>query len=480
MMKRLLMLVLLALVLGSSAMAQERFLVKEKNLSRAALLSRVASIDSRHDSLYVVYANEQEQKAMRELGFDYQTMPEPEAKALTVSTTVEELRQWNSYPSYDTYVQFMQQLVQRYPALCWLDTIGTSVQGRLILCLKLTSAVLADSAKPQFFYSSTIHGDEITGYYLMLRLADTLLSGYGTVAQYTALLDSVQVFINPLANPDGTYRGGNNNVSGSRRYNANSVDLNRNYPDPFGSDPLSAQQVENTAMINYFQQHQFRLSANLHGGSEVLNYPWDSFTSYERPHPSAPWWRRVCKKFIDTLRTQSQPAFDDVTSSGYIEGGDWYVIPNGRQDWVNYTMGCLEMTMEVSSTKTLGTQYLPVYWQGLQRPLVNYIHSILRDTAFIMLPQDTVPVVDTTTPTDTVSISILSLPPMKVYPNPTTGIVMLQEDNAASSQQPLRLYDMEGRLLATYPANTTKVEIKQPSGVYILRQGTRVSRIIKY
>ena len=54
----------------------------------------------------------------------------------------------------------------------------------------------------------------------------------GSDPQVTRLLDSTVVWINPLANPDGTYHGGNNSVNGAWRYNANSVDLNRNFADP--------------------------------------------------------------------------------------------------------------------------------------------------------------------------------------------------------------------------------------------------------
>ena len=51
-----------------------------------------------------------------------------------------------------------------------------------------------------------MHGDEITGYVTMLRLIDTLAKGYGIVPQFTYLLQNVEIWINPLADPDGTYK----------------------------------------------------------------------------------------------------------------------------------------------------------------------------------------------------------------------------------------------------------------------------------
>ena len=303
--------------------------------------------------------------------------PEPEplaVKAVTMASDVSQMAQWDRYPTYGTYVAMMQQWAADFPALCRLDTIGTSIQGRLILSLEIAGN-LADTTLPEFFYSSTIHGDEVTGYVMMLRLIDTLLHGYGSNPLYTQLVNTTRICINPLANPDGTYRSGDNTVQGAQRYNANYVDLNRNYPNPFGSSQANLQQ-ENAAMISYVGRHRFRLSANLHGGSEVMNYPWDCFTSAQRPHPKSAWWQEVCKRLVDTIHTYTGGHFNDVTSEGYIAGGDWYVITGGRQDYMNYYHNCLELTMEVSTTKLLSSSQLPVYWNFLQHSLVNYIDMI--------------------------------------------------------------------------------------------------------
>ena len=177
-------------------------------------------------------------------------------KAITMATTLEEMDTWDKYPTYEVYMAMMQRFVDSFPDLCHVDTIGTSVQGRLILSLAITGSDLNDMYRPEFFYSSTMHGDEVTGFYLMLRLCDTLLRSYGTSQEITSLLDRTRICINPLSNPDGTYRGGNNTVARAMRYNANYVDLNRNYPDPFGTDPLEPLQPENEAMINYVSAFQ--------------------------------------------------------------------------------------------------------------------------------------------------------------------------------------------------------------------------------
>jgi len=49
-------------------------------------------------------------------------------------------------------------------------------------------------------YTSSMHGDELTGYVLMLRLIDSLLSTYGTNPRVTNLVNNFEIWINPLAN----------------------------------------------------------------------------------------------------------------------------------------------------------------------------------------------------------------------------------------------------------------------------------------
>ena len=362
-----------------------------------------------------------------------------DAKSLTMANTLEEMYQWNRYPTYDVYVEMMNHFAETYPALCHLDTIGTSVEGRLILSLVMTGTEENDLSRPEFFYTSTMHGDEITGFYFMLRLCDTLLSSYGTSAEITNLLNRMVVYINPLSNPDGTYRGGNHTVANSVRYNANWIDLNRNYPNPFGEEPLDSIQPENLAMMDYAARHHFVMSANLHGGSEVMNYPWDSFTSYERLNEHSEWWQAVSKRFVDTCRRVDNRRFRDVRPAGYVNGGDWYVISNGRQDYFNYYYNMREITMELSTVKKLATNLLDHYWKVESQSLINYIEEIhhLDDTV--------------------VGIPHHQEAAYKAFPNPTRGKVTVVTPQGA------RCYDLGDR----------------PAGVHIIRIGDMPVKIIK-
>lgn len=380
-----------------------------------------------------------------------------QAKVVNMAQSVAEMANWDRYPTYETYVEMMQRFAGEFPSICRLDTIGMSVSGRLILCVKISDNVNTEEVdEPEFFYSSTMHGDEVTGFQLMLHLIDTLLNGYESNEEYTDLINRVQIYINPLSNPDGTYHYGNQTVSGSMRYNANYVDLNRNYPDPFGTQPLNAQQPENTAMIDYVSRHHFKLSANLHGGSEVMNYPWDSYRSSQRKHPYDEWFKEVCKRFVDTCRVVSPEIFTDVNRSGVINGGDWYVISNGRQDYMNYYHDCLEITMELSSTKTLSSNLLPSYWEIQHHALVNYIKEIFN------LPN-----------TNGIDDEVMRY---EVFPNPCHGIVNL----SVPVKEVGYVTDIQGRLILNLERGVTAMDLGgYARGLYLLHQDGHTTKIIK-
>jgi hypothetical protein len=219
-----------------------------------------------------------------------------------------------------------------------------------------------------------MHGDEITAYVLMLRLIDYLLSNYGNNDRITDLVNGIEIWINPLANPDGTYAGGNNTVNGARRYNAMWVDLNRNYPDPqAGPHPDGkAWQEETLAFMDMAEEYQFVAGANFHGGAEVCNYPWDTWLHL---HADDDWWVYVCREWADTAQAYSPPGYLTDLNNGITNGYAWYYITGGRQDYMNYFHQCREFTMEISATKIMPPNLLPNYWEYNYRSFLNYMEQ---------------------------------------------------------------------------------------------------------
>ncbi len=108
-------------------------------------------------------------------GYNYSIIERAETKGIKNSLNVKQAMQWESYPSYTQYDSIMRSFAADYPTFCRLDTIGTSIRGKLVLALKISDNSRADEPEPKVFYTSSMHGDETGGFILMLRFAEYLL-----------------------------------------------------------------------------------------------------------------------------------------------------------------------------------------------------------------------------------------------------------------------------------------------------------------
>ena len=283
---------------------------------------------------------------------------------------------WNRYPTYSTYLALMDTFQTRNPQLCKIDTIlAATPDNHSILCAHISNNLNDNEGKPSIFYTSTIHGDEVVGYYMMLRLIDLLLTNYSTDTYITELVNNVDIWICPLHNPDGTYFASDDQINNgpiSIRYNHNWEDLNRVFPeiDPPVTNDSYEPEVE--AMMQFMEAHNFTLAANLHGGAEVFNYPWDSWTTWQHSHADADWWEYVGHNFADTCHLYSATYMTEE-NNGVTEGGDWYVITGSMQDYHNWYLGTRHVTIEVCEDKVLSSNLLPNYWSYAQHSFLNFI-----------------------------------------------------------------------------------------------------------
>ena len=279
-----------------------------------------------------------------------------------------------TYPTYPQYDSLMAAYAQNYPSICALDTFAVLPSGKNLLMLIIDDQPDMEEKEAEFFYTSTIHGDETGGYIMLLNLIDTLLKNYGKVPRITQLVDDIKICINPLANPDGLYAGNDFSVAGATRTNANGVDLNRNFPDPEDGqhpDGFSWQQ-ETKAFMALADSMNFTMSSNIHSGAELVNYPWDT---WDHTHANDAWWIYVSKEYADTAQAYSPTGYFSSFQfpQGYTNGYAWYSISGGRQDYMNYFHSCREMTLEIVDQKILPVNELLNLWNANKRSFLNYI-----------------------------------------------------------------------------------------------------------
>lgn len=376
--------IIITLICAVAAHAQDYVLeIPTATCGDVARLSRAVSIDNIRDGVITAYANESEMMALRTI------LPQHAYRAhriglsksgdfIDMASDVATMRDWAHYPTYETYVEMMRNFVAQHPDISQLVDIGATAEGRQILALRITAD--GDTlTRPRVFLTSTMHGDETCGFVLLLRLIDFLLTNYCTHPTATRIIDNIVLYINPLANPDGTYHGGNHTVAEAQRYNANNVDLNRNFPQ-LAALAKSTQNLEpeTVAMMNFAKSRHFALSANFHGGDEVLNYPWDSFYDHEMRLADKDWFVQICQNYIDTLRTFAPNGMKSVKKEGYVFGSEWYKVVGGRQDWMLFSERCREITIELSNIKLLRCDLLENYWRRNRDALLLYICNALQ------------------------------------------------------------------------------------------------------
>jgi len=137
------------------------------------------------------------------------------------------LPDWNDgeYHEYYETIDLLNEFQIKYPDLVNLFSIGNSVLGKDIWCIRITNEKNTQ-AKLSCLIDGCIHGCEWEAGEACLYLAEYLLINFESNATVTHLLNTTEVYIVPLLNPDGRQV--------DDRFNDNGIDLNRNYDVDFG------------------------------------------------------------------------------------------------------------------------------------------------------------------------------------------------------------------------------------------------------
>ncbi|MBQ3737885.1 MAG: DUF2817 domain-containing protein [Bacteroidales bacterium] len=341
-------------------------------------ISDICSVAGTDGVTVVCFANPNEFEHILALGYQPQLQMPPSLleKPAMWDGSHREAYDWDAYPTYEAYENMMQSFAVEHPERCSYFELGTLDSGRKLMFCRINNG--HPEGKPRLLYTSTMHGNETTGFMLMLRLIDELCNS--SDARIVNLVNNLDIFICPNTNPDGTYYAGNHTVEGSRRGNANNVDLNRNYRD-FDKGPHPdgewCYQDETRWLMDLAQDYKFTMAANFHTGSEVVNYPWDTHPSL---HADDAWWKLVCHEYADQCH-ELNPDYMNMphqyAENGIINGYLWYTISGSRQDYMNYYAQCREVTVETSNAYVPNATTMPMYWSYNHNSLLSYMEQCL-------------------------------------------------------------------------------------------------------
>jgi hypothetical protein len=338
-------------------------------MSDLALRFDVSSCDGKNA---VLCLSERTGEAFIMSGIGYKLLIPEGRKGFYTASSVAEAMLWQTYPTWKHYDTIMHTIAAKWPDVCRLDTIGFSIMGRAVLALKISDNVNADEDEPAVMLSASIHGDETAGFVLLMRLAEYLASESVKGGLAEALTSGLEIWINPIANPDGMYRN-NDTIIYPVRTNSAGYDLNRNFPDPEVTSPPPLQR-ETVDMIRFMEKHRFVISANLHAGTEVVNYPWDKWT---RLHADDIWFNDISRRYADTVHLHAEPGYMSFLDNGVTRGSLWYVVRGGRQDFITYSFGGREVTIEMDDIKMTPGTNLESLWNWNYRSLLRYLGEAL-------------------------------------------------------------------------------------------------------
>ncbi|XP_078449033.1 carboxypeptidase N catalytic chain-like [Lampetra fluviatilis] len=316
---------------------------------------------------------------------------------------------------YEAMVRALRAVASRCPDVSRLYSIGQSAQGRHLYAMEMSdNPGTHEVGEPEFKYVGNMHGNEALGRELLLHLLHHLCSEHRRgAARVQRLLRSTRIHVLPTMNPDGyevaaaQSQGAEAHWYTDGRGNARGVDLNRDFPDltavfyqhERGGGPnhhlalpsgWHAQvQPETRAVIRWLRQHNFVLSANLHGGAVVANYPFDKSRRGRQPLPSRlhhyagtpddPLFRHLAITYSYAhgwMHTGTNCG--DYFPDGITNGASWYSLSGGMQDFNYLHSNCFEVTLELSCEKFPQAQELAREWQANREALLSFIEQVHR------------------------------------------------------------------------------------------------------
>ena len=386
--------------IGERPDREKRFPVRVELDRDGVVVSVLRSLDLNVDAVFHdwarVYVVDEELRKLEQLGYVATRLPDngpqmaelARRQAALERAPVPEGSVPAVYHTYTTLTSDLQQIAADHSAIVRLISIGQSLQGRELWFVKLSDNPDVEEDEPGFTYISSMHGDEVVGKELLYNLIDYMTDNYGTDSRVTDLIDNTEIWIMPSMNPDGTELG--------QRWNAQGVDLNRDFPDQF-VDPVNTttgRAPETAAIMNWRLQHTSSLSSNFHGGALVANYPFDSnpagsSTFSPAPDPDHPTFVWLSRTYADNnppmSNSNSHPAWDN----GITNGADWYAINGGMQDWEYVWHGDLEVLVEVSNTKWPAASTLPTFWAENLESMLAYMERVHEGLRGLVTDQET-------------------------------------------------------------------------------------------
>jgi hypothetical protein len=274
---------------------------------------------------------------------------------------------------YLTYNQIRDSIISlavNHPSICHLETLGYSHQNRLLLIMKVSNKSYMDNTKPALHFEGNIHGNEKIAWAVNFLMLSYLCEYYATDTMVQRLVNTREIWIAPLVNPDGYVL--------SQRHNARGVDLNRNWGWMWGNEYACGSDFfsenESWKFMEYFWRHPFVTYASYHSGTKYISEPWSYSANLTPPEQTQ-------------IRHLSM-GYNSFTGYPYGQGSHgMYPINGCTKDYDYGSGGDIGWSIEVCHTKTPPAESIDVIFDR-DRPAMLWlmhkagqgIHGLITDS----------------------------------------------------------------------------------------------------
>lgn len=262
-----------------------------------------------------------------------------------------------AYHNFKETTDLLKQMAAANPDISSLFSIGKTVEGRDIWCLRINSNAKGEtpSSKPGALYIGNHHAREHLANEVPLLFAAWLFD-HKNDADIKTYIGSLDIYIIPMLNPDGVefdiktgryqYQRKNMSVNSD---NSRGVDLNRNYDSWWceagastypGSDtycgPKAFSEPESQAVKRFIEaRRNLKTHISYHSYASTILYPWGG-------------------QEADIANVKDRTAFINIaTAMGKLTGyhpeksSDMYVATGDSCDWAYAAAGIFAFTFEL-------------------------------------------------------------------------------------------------------------------------------------
>uniref|UniRef100_A0AAT9KIP0 Carboxypeptidase A1 n=1 Tax=Amphiprion clarkii TaxID=80970 RepID=A0AAT9KIP0_AMPCL len=254
---------------------------------------------------------------------------------------------FGAYHTLDTIYSWMDTLVAEHPNLITKQEIGRSYENRPMYVLKFSTG---GSNRPAIWIDTGIHSREWVSPATGVWTANKIATDYGTDASLTSLLNTMDIYLLILTNPDGyVYTHSNDRMwRKTRSRNSGSicrgVDPNRNWDAGFGGPgassspcsesyrgPSAHSEIEVKNVVDLIKSHgNFKAFISVHSYSQLLMYPY-GYTCTNVPHQAE----------LDSIGRAAVQKLTSLYGTSYKVGSICKIIyqaSGGSIDW-SYNLG---------------------------------------------------------------------------------------------------------------------------------------------